>query len=295
MNGGIKLIPFRHDCSENISDYRFAIRCFREALLAVEPVRIEMGNVRFLRPFGLNLLAGMISELLRHGLDVSMTPPSNQEVQKYLSDQGFYLEFPMEPSGRIRSSPRSTSVGLHRLDQFDPQYLENVAYWLRGNSSIPLGRVEDVVMVTMPEIINNVFDHSKSPFGCYVCAQAYPREQRLMLSVIDFGIGFYSSLSPHYRRINNDAEAIALAVQQGISSKARRNNAGRGLYILSEWVKERNGQLEIVSQDGHWKQGSQGKTRTRNLSFDFPGSCINLCVHAEDLPLDDPEEWRRYD
>lgn len=295
MNGGIKYIPFRHDGSENISDYRFAIACFREAVLAIEPVRIDMGSVGFLRPFGLNLLAGMISELLRHGQDVSLTPPSNQEVQKYLSDQGFYLEFPTGPSGSIRSSPKSTSVGLHRLDQFDPQHLERVAYWLRGNSSIPLGRVEDMVMVTMPEIINNVFDHSESPFGCYVCAQAYPREQRLLLSVIDFGKGFYASLSPHYRRISNDAEAIALAVQQGISSKTRRRNAGRGLYILSEWVKERNGQLEIVSQSGHWKQDSQGIPHTRNLSFDFPGSCINLSIHAKDLPLDDPDEWRRYD
>lgn len=295
MNGGIKLIPFRHDCSENISDYKFAIRCYREALLAVEPVQIDMGNVRFLRPFGLNLLAGMISELLRNGQDVSITLPSDHKVQEYLSTQGFYLEFPTGPAGRLQSSPRSTSVGLRRLDQLDYQYLTSVAYWLRGNSSIPFEKIEDMVKVTMPEIINNVSDHSKSAFGCYVCAQAYPREQRLMLSVIDFGRGFYAALSPHYRSINNDAEAIALAVQDGISSKARKNNAGRGLYILSDWVRKRKGHLEIVSQDGYWKQDSKGLTHTRNLSFDFPGSCINLCVHAEDLPLDDPEEWRRYD
>jgi hypothetical protein len=295
MSNGISYIPFRHDGSEAVSAYSFSIRCFREALIALEPVRIDLGTVGFLRPFGLNLLAGMIYELLRHGQNVSITPPSDQKVYQYLSDQGFYSEFPTGPSGHILSSPRSTSVGLRRLDQFDPQYLESVAHWLRRNSSIPLGKVEDIVMVTMPEIINNVFDHSKSPFGCYVCAQAYPQEGRLMLSVIDFGIGFYGSLLQRYHsRINNDAEAIDLAVQDGISSKARKNNAGRGLHILSDWVRERNGQLEIVSHDGYWKQDSQGRTGKRILPFEFPGSCINLCVHTDDLPLVDPEEWRRY-
>ena len=294
MDGGIKLIPFRHDCSENIDDYRFAIRCFHEALLGIEPVRIEMGNVRFLRPFGLNLLAGMISELLRCGQDVSITLPHDQKVREYLSAQGFYKEFPTEPAGRIRQSPRSTSVGLRRLDQLDGDYLTRVAYWLKGNSSIPLESVRDMVMITMPEVITNVFDHSKSPFGCYVCAQAYPQEERLMLSVIDFGIGFCATLSPRYQDITSDAQAIALAVRDGVSSKARKWNAGRGLYILSDWVKKRKGQLEIVSRDGHWTQNSHGATHTRTLPFEFPGSCINLSIHADDLPLAQPDEWRWY-
>lgn len=291
----MRLIPFRHDCSEILNHYKTSVQCFREALFALEPVRIEFGYVRYLRPFGLNLLSAMTFELLRNGLQVSLTPPQDERVNIFLADQGFYSEFLIGDAGRLQSSPRSTSVGLRRLDEPDGNYLTSVAHWLKRHSDIPFEDIEDMVMVTMPEVINNVFDHSRSPFGCYVCAVAYPSEQRLMLSVIDFGVGFYASLSPHYRDIHNDSDAIALAVKPGISSKPKKGNAGRGLHILSDWVKTTHGELEIVSQDGHWIQDSQGVTTTNNISFTFPGSCINLCVRTSHLPSTDPTERRRYD
>lgn len=291
----MKLIPFRHDCSENIRDYKFAVQCYREAMHAPEPVRIELGNVELLRPFGLNLLSGMIYDLLRRGQDVSLTPPQNERVNRYLTNQGFFNEFLVQQYGRLKRATKSTSVGLRRLDELDYTYLSSVAYWLNKHSQISIDRIQDMVMLTLPEIINNVFDHSASPFGCYVCAEAYPSEHRLMLSVVDFGVGFYQSLSPTYRQLNTDAEAIELAVKPGISSKTKKNNAGRGLYILSDWARQCEGDLEIISLDGHWKQSQNGMASARTLPYDFPGSCINLCVHTVHLPMEQDNEPRRYD
>ena len=262
---------------------------------APEPVRIELGNVELLRPFGLNLLSGMIYDLLRRGQDVSLTPPQNERVNRYLTNQGFFNEFLVQQYGRLKRATKSTSVGLRRLDELDYTYLSSVAYWLNKHSQISIDRIQDMVMLTLPEIINNVFDHSASPFGCYVCAEAYPSEHRLMLSVVDFGVGFYQSLSPTYRQLNTDAEAIELAVKPGISSKTKKNNAGRGLYILSDWARQCEGDLEIISLDGHWKQSQNGMASARTLPYDFPGSCINLCVHTVHLPMEQDNEPRRYD
>lgn len=291
----MSIIPFRHDCSEDIRDYKVAVECYREALHEPDSVKIELGSVQYLRPFGLNLLSGMICDLLRNGQEVSLTPPRSKQVQQYLTDQGFYTEFQVGRSGILKRALKSTSVGLRRLDERDYTYLSAVALWLNKNSQIPLERVKDMVMVTMPEVINNVFDHSDSPFGCYVCAEAYPREQRLMLSVMDFGVGFLYRLGKLYPQLHSDAEAIAMAVKDGISSKPSRRNAGRGLHILSDWVRHREAELEIVSQDGHWTQNSTGRTRTENLPFYFPGTCINLCVHTGKLPAQQDDERRRYD
>lgn len=288
-------IPFRHDCSEDINDYSLSVQRFREALYEPGIVNINLSQVQFLRPFGLNLLSGMIYDLLIKGQEVSLTPPGNQRVEQYLTDQGFYKEFRIGVAGRLCASPRSTSVGLHRLDELDYDYLLSVVHWLKGNSPIPLESIQDMVMLTMPEVINNVFDHSRSPFGCYVCAEAYPPEQRLMLSVIDFGVGFFNSLSPRYRQISTNADAIALAVKPGVSSKPNPRNAGSGLDVLSGWVRTTGGQLEIISIDGHWILDSEGGTETRTISFDFPGSCINLSIHTSNLRDYDSTERRQYD
>ena len=289
------LIPFRHDSSEDVGDYKLAVQLYREAMFALEPVRIELGAVGYLRPFGLNLLAGMIYDLLRRGLDVSVTVPQSQQVEQFLMDHGFFKEFLVGSSGRVQRVPRSTSVGLRRLDELDGSYLSSMVYWLNRYALVPIDRIEDMVMVTMPEILNNVFDHSQSPFGCYVCAEAYPEEHRLMLSVMDFGVGFYEQLHPRYPHLTSDSEAIALAVKEGITSKPKKRNAGRGLPILSGWVKTCNGDLEIISQDGYWIQNQEGLTRTESIPFDFPGSCINLCVHTDNIPEQQPDERRLYD
>lgn len=290
------LIPFRHDCSEKVSDYKLTVQFYRQAMFALEPVRIELGYVEYLRPFGLNLLASMIYDLVRRGQEVVLTLPQSKRVEQFLVDHEFFKEFQVEPSGRVgKKIPRSTSVGLRRLDEFNGSYLSSVVYWLNKHAQISVDRIEDMVMVTMPEVINNVFDHSESPFGCYICAEAYPQEHRLMLSVMDFGVGFHRPLYARYPQLNNDAEAIALAVQDGVTSKPKTRNAGRGLHILSEWAKTFKGDLEIVSQDGHWTQEASGLTRTTTIPYEFPGTCINLCVHTDYLPTQQHDERRRYD
>jgi hypothetical protein len=276
-------IPFRHDCSENVSDYKLAVQAYREAMFGLEPVRIELGYVEYLRPFGLNLLAGITYDLLRRGLEVSIAQPKAKRVEQFLMDHGFFKEFLISTSGRVQQVPRSTSVGLRRLDELDGTYLSSMVYWLNRHALVSREHIEDMVMVTMPEILNNVFDHSQSTFGCYVCAEAYPKESRLMLSVMDFGIGFFQQLSPHYHQLTNDSDAIALAVQEGVTSKTTMRNAGRGLPILSGWIKTHNGDLEIISIDGQWTQDRSGSTRSGGVGFDFPGSCINLCVHTDGI------------
>ncbi len=216
---------------------------------------------------------------------------------QYLIDQGFFEEFYFqETRGVLRHRLKSKSVMLRRLNEFEGSYPMQIADWLTRNSKIPAEAVRDMVGITLPEIINNVFDHSASPIGCCVCPQAYRSKKQLMFSVTDLGIGFFQTLSPHYRHLDSEASAIALAVQPGVSSKARGKNMGAGLYILSEWLKNHQGELEIISKDGRWKQGPDGQTFQEPLPFSFPGSSINLMVHTDALEHSLPSsEAEKYD
>ncbi|UVT19004.1 MAG: hypothetical protein H8K03_14460 [Nitrospira sp.] len=289
-------VPFPYVCSEDITHYKFALQCYTAALINFEPVRIECGNTVQFRPLGLTLLAAMIHDLHLRGKDILFTPPAKAETLQYLTDQGFFEEFDFRgPRQLLRRRANSKSVMLRRLDQFEGSYPMQIANWLVGNSNIPRYAIVEMVTVTLPEIIYNVFDHSKSLIGCCVCAQAYQSTKQLMISVTDFGIGFLETLTRLYPQLNSEASAVALAIQPGVTSRARQNNAGAGLHILSEWLRIHHGDLEIISKDGVWKQFSDGKTMQMTLPFSFPGSSINLCIHTDLLqPTFHNQEEDRY-
>jgi hypothetical protein len=290
-------VPFPYVCSEEVSNYKHTFSCYRAALINFEPVRIECGNTVQFRPLGLTILASMIHNLHLIGKDILFTPPAKKETLQYLTDQGFFEEFAFEgPRTFLTRRRHSKSVMLRRLDQFEGTYPMQIAQWLERNSQIPGPAIADMINITLPEIINNVFDHSNSPIGCCVCAQAYKSTKQLMFSVTDLGVGFLQTLYPHYPHLTSESEAIALSVRPGVSSKTRKSNAGAGLYILSDWLQHHGGELEIISRDGRWKQFSDGKATRGNLSFSFPGSSINLCVHTEALERTvQHEEVDRYD
>lgn len=293
----VPFIPFPRQCSEKVEDYKYTIRCYSEALYSCEPVRVECGDCRFFRPFGINLLTSLIHSLQLHDCIVYFTPPKDASALQYLADQGFFTEFAFQSSGHpLRRNSRSTSVVLRVLNDFDGSYLMQIAHWLTANSSIPREAARDIVAIPLPEIINNVFDHSGSLIGCCISAQAYPREKQLMFSVTDLGVGFLKNLLLRYPQLNCEKDAIDLAVQLGVSSKSRSSNCGAGLDILTGWLRTHHGEIEIISYDGLWKQGQDGHRSRRTLSFAFPGTCINLCIHTDPLlESNSTLEYQRYD
>ncbi|MCE5312697.1 MAG: hypothetical protein LLF86_06040 [Nitrospiraceae bacterium] len=200
-----------------------------------------------------------------------------------MKDQGFYEEFSIQDS-QITHSARSTSVALKRLDNVNGTYLENIASWLMHNGGIPENIAHDLVSISLLEVINNVFDHSLSPIGCYISAQAYHRKEQLILSILDLGIGFYQSLKQFYPEIRTDVDAIDKAVQEGVSSKKIIENKVRGVGLtnISGFIKNR-GALHIISYNGTWYQDHSGKITTRSINCPLHGVCVNLSIDTKSM------------
>lgn len=269
------VLKFPEQCKNDLQCYRRVINDYWKSIDATDQdVLFDCGDVCFIRPLGGNILALLIRGFLQQGSrKVFLTDPNNGYCKKYLADQGFYKEFHVE-NNVVASASRRTSVGLRWIQSFDPLYLDEIARWLNRNSMLPQNIIDDAVKITLTEVILNVIDHSQSSIGCYVSAQAYPHEQRLMLSVADLGIGFFATLGNRYNLENNE-QAIELAVQSGVSSKSRGRNAGAGLDVLRVYLKH-SGALEIISKDGRWRQKPDGTTLKETLPFSFPGTCINV-------------------
>lgn len=136
----------------------------------------------------------------------------------------------------------------------------------------------------MAEVVNNVLDHSASAVGCYVCAQYYPAEERLFFSIIDLGVGILATLREKYPALKSSREAISLAVQSGVSGKPIGRNAGVGLWVLTGFLKQYGGQLQIVSCEGDWTQNPSGECVAVSRPFQFPGTCINIIIDNRTLP-----------
>lgn len=251
-------------------------------------------NIEFIRPSIVNLISANLYHHLINKNDVLIKLPKNIAVKRYLEDIGFFKEFRVDGE-KVYQNLRSTSVALKRLTCYEGTYLESIVYWLSKNANIPIKSAQDFVSINLVEAINNVFDHSNSEIGCYISAQAYHKENRVILSVLDMGIGFYNSLKSFYNDIKNDVEAINKAVTEGISSKRFSENRVRGLGLsnISGFLKGR-GELTIVSHQGFWRQKRDGKTIAKELPYKFLGTCLNIDIEKfsiYDIICDKEDVW----
>jgi len=279
------VLKFAKECGNDLLSYKRIFRDYEKALNQPgSEVLFECGDAHFFRPLGLNILASLIRSFLDdQPRKIFFTPPNNDDCKKYLQSQGFYEEFNLQEESRELSLqttlPYSTSVRLYRNKLYEPTYFERIAKWLNKNlqyAENEIQAIEDILSITLSEIFNNVIDHSQSPIGYYVNAQAYRREKCLMLSVVDTGIGFHATLARRYKFLANNEAAIAHAIQYGVSSRSKHGNAGAGLDILADAMKNHAGHLEIVSKDGLWRQQPDGSRSGGTLPFSFPGTCINV-------------------
>jgi len=284
----MELIAFPNQCQNYIECYKSTLALYqRVKYSSPDQIIFDCGNVQFFRPLGLNLLACFISEILSkdNHPEIYFTPPREHIVFEYIKNQGFFDCFQFESDAvqqrigsRIQQETSSTGIRLKKLENLNYSYIAGVAEWLSGNCSMDSATAFSIFNVTLVEVINNVVQHSQSPIGCFVCAQAYFKEDRLILSIVDLGKGFLESLSGSYPKLGSNSEAIELAIKEGITSKGMRN-AGRGLWILSDFLKECSGRLNIVSGDGFLTQDIEGNITTKHLSFDLGGSCINIDIN----------------
>ena len=145
-------------------------------------------------------------------------------VRVNLAQQGFLAAFGC-PGGPWtgNSIPYREDHAIDKAGLMD--YLKTK--WLgRGwiNVSPPL---RDAIVGRVWEIYENAFEHSKSSIGLFSCGQHFPNKRRLLLTVVDFGVGIPANVRAFFgnQQIRAD-HALAWAFQPGTTTKP--NGMGRG-------------------------------------------------------------------
>jgi len=275
-----KVLVLRYPLSQNVAHSNRLLSYSQQARDCNEKeVIFDLTNTKFMTPFGIVLLAGTIAECLSQGKKVRYRRPSNRKSRQFLSGIGFNQFFQLAD---VDHKIESSHVQLRRLDSIDylltDQIVDVFGYAIRMSDGL-----QGSLKLALNEIMTNVFDHSGSAKGCYVCAQAYEKEEIIRLCVADFGVGLFTRLKEKYSNLKNSYEAIKLAVREGITTRSGQEG-GYGLSHIQRFIEVNAGKMSILTGDGKavWNYGvPKTKLRKQTMHLPFSGTIINLEINVD--------------
>ena len=137
-----------------------------------------------------------------------------------------------------------------------------------------------LITASFLEIVDNAFSHNlgKWPTSHYKRAMSLihndTQNKTLLIAVADIGVGFLETLKNKYPQINNEAEAITLAIQANTSSRPQdyqgHNTGGNGLFYLQKNIfNGLQGSLYIRSRETLVEVLDQKKTKLINSKLAY--------------------------
>lgn len=171
---------------------------------------IYIGSQAFFNPCGISTLANIYLQLIGKGYSVSFVGDRN--ILNYLSRLNFFSELSIDFVETITRRRTSTIVPVMQIkDEMDVQNTCNTLceFVLKNipNSSNFLPAFEWCIN----EVIDNIRNHSQSSTPGIVCGQYYPATHKLLISIVDSGIGIKDSLSEGHSSFATNIDAIKLA------------------------------------------------------------------------------------
>ncbi len=157
----------------------------------------------------------------------------------------------------------------------------------------------ETLRYVVSELLYNTLEHGKKFGGSHLRNIRIPSiinfswyESRRAIHILigDIGVGIKSHIEQAYPGLENDIEAIQLAIKpqkSGTFGKADpytdKNNAGMGLYISSNIIKRLNADMHIISGNGLLHISPRDITE-RTLKNSWLGTLVLVTLNLEDEP-----------
>jgi anti-sigma regulatory factor (Ser/Thr protein kinase) len=215
-----------------------------------EEVNFDFHQLRFVRPSGVVFLSNLANFLLRNDCRVKFSGMNpNSEPIRFLDDSLFFEQHMGHKLNEF-ARPRETTQPLIQVRHTESHsWIRNTFIpWLSSCSGIAPHDLSELA-TCLGELFNNIVDHTEFDVGC-IFAQWYPQEERVIVSIADFGSGIPATVA----RVCNgltDNDAIAKAFEEEFTSKSTPRNRGIGLsFLLQNVVEILNGRLDVSSAHG---------------------------------------------
>ena len=141
--------------------------------------------------------------------------------------------------------------------------------------------IKDEIIHNVLEIYSNAFEHGMSDIGVFTCGQRYPYLKTLKLTVIDFGVGIPANIRQFLQNSSMLAsDAFKWAFQPGKTTRRSRVPGGTGLDSLKNFLKSKQGKIEIYSHDGYALIDESQEIYQSAPTF-FEGTLINITIKCD--------------
>jgi hypothetical protein len=266
--------------NDNKTDYiRLFSLCQKIRSLENQSIIIDFSGCRFLRQNAVAFLGGLARFAQARGCSVSFDWNTlREDIRANLTQNGFFDVF----EGTQREwSGNSVPYREYRHEDMDAivDYLEN--HWLCSDRVQLSPDNRDEIIQNASELYSNVFEHSASAHGVFTCGQRYQNIGDLCLAVADFGVGIPNKVRQFLNQPQKSAgEALKWALQLGNTTRANKIAGGTGLDTLKNFIKAKQGKIEIYSNDGYALIDSNQELY-ENSSTSFEGTLINITIRCD--------------
>ncbi len=187
------------------------------------------------------------------------------------------------PNHVLQSSP--TAIPIKRVDTSTMnEYILDAQAFFRNYCP---GKDISALNICISEIINNVYDHSRSKSDAYIFSQFYKTKRQIRFAISDLGVGIVNSVN-NYMIINgeedlSDFDALTWAFKKGQSVKSKKYNMGVGFEnILKNLLGV--GEVHLFTGNLYCYISLLGKMRMSiNPIQHFIGTLIEIVIYTEKL------------
>ncbi len=135
------------------------------------------------------------------------------------------------------------------------------------------------------EITDNVLVHSKSPIGGLVQVSSFQRTNKYIeYIVVDAGVGIPKTLRPTHPEITSDAEALSLAIREGVTRDISIGQ-GNGLYGSYQICSHSKGSFHLESGNGKLSLTNKSALRVTTERVPFYGTLVVAQINFADPQL----------
>lgn len=183
------------------------------------------------------------------------------------------------PNGNVTDEFGSVIVLKNFSSKDKEGFLRYVKEELLDHQAMPKlsNEEEDRIIDSLIELFTNIDVHANTSHPFFVCGQYFPKQRKIVFSMVDLGVGF---LPPIHEKTNGEVntsfDSIKWALIKRNTSKTG-SPGGLGLTELHDYCEENGGVLQIITGDTYWSSD------LKNTIFDshvikkaYCGAMINL-------------------
>lgn len=259
-------------------------------------------HIKFLTPFDILILTKFYIHQSNNNCTIVFVP-HDQIQNRYLESIGLinFCENNLIQAATIDDISSLTAMPIRRVNKESMgSHIDQIIQYL---ASFCNNKNLDMLNISIAELINNVYDHSRSIIDAYAFCQYFPKNNTIKIGVSDLGRGIPNAVNAHLRDNKKPTlshqEAIEWAITLNKTIKSKPQNQGKGLDNINSFITANRSHWLLFSGEVRMVSSLGGKSFFPNPIKNFIGTVIELNIKINNLEdkeytddfLQDPWSW----